>query len=250
VPVHDWTLVQPGIFHDFYVAWLAEVRSTLNEGLLPAGFYALAEQHAGNTIADVLTLHVGPTPTPEPFDPLPEPAGGTLLTVALPRVRRRQTVQPMERRRRRTIAIRHVSRHQLIAMIEIVSPANKDRVEHLDDFSAKVASALASGVHVLVLDLFPPGTHDPAGIHGIIRHRLEESEIEYDLPPAEPLTLASYTAGPAVEAYLEHLAAGAALPDMPLFLSSTRYVNVPLASTYDAAFRGMPAYWRDVLEGR
>jgi hypothetical protein len=43
---------------------------------------------------------------------------------------------------------------------------------------------------------------------------------------------------------------GAALPDMPLFLRPDRYVNVPLATTYDAAYRGMPAFWRGVLEGR
>jgi len=29
-----------------------------------------------------------------------------------------------------------------------------------------------------------------------------------------------------------------------------RYVNVPLESTYGEAYRGMPAFWRDVLEGR
>jgi len=26
--------------------------------------------------------------------------------------------------------------------------------------------------------------------------------------------------------------------------------NVPLEQTYQAAYRGMPAFWRDVLEGR
>jgi hypothetical protein len=35
-----------------------------------------------------------------------------------------------------------------------------------------------------------------------------------------------------------------------LFLTSDRYVNVPLAATYDAAYRGMPGFWRGVLEGR
>jgi hypothetical protein len=37
---------------------------------------------------------------------------------------------------------------------------------------------------------------------------------------------------------------------MPLFLHSDRYINVPLESTYLASYRGMPAFWRDVLEGR
>jgi hypothetical protein len=38
------------------------------------------------------------------------------------------------------------------------------------------------------------------------------------------------------------------LPEMPLFLHSDRYINVPLEPTYEAAYGGMPAFWRDVLE--
>lgn len=62
------------------------------------------------------------------------------------------------------------------------------------------------------------------------------------------MTLVSYVAGEKVEAYLELIAINAVLPDMPLFLSDERYVNVPLEATYDLAFRGMPAVWRNVLE--
>jgi len=50
--------------------------------------------------------------------------------------------------------------------------------------------------------------------------------------------------------YLEHFAVGTALPEMPLFLRPDRYINVPLEPTYQAAYRGMPAFWKDVLEGR
>jgi hypothetical protein len=70
------------------------------------------------------------------------------------------------------------------------------------------------------------------------------------LPLAEPLTLASYTAGAPIKAYLEHLAVAGHLPEMPLFLHSDRYIPVPLEATYQAAYRGVPAFWRDVLEGR
>jgi hypothetical protein len=87
-------------------------------------------------------------------------------------------------------------------------------------------------------------------MHGAIRQRLAPSDEPYDLPGDEPLTLASYAAGPQVEMYLEHLAVGAALPEMRLFLHPDRYVDVPLEAPYQEAYRGMPAYWRDVLEGR
>jgi len=41
---------------------------------------------------------------------------------------------------------------------------------------------------------------------------------------------------------------GASLPDMPLFIRFDRYVNVPIERTYQAAYRGVPRFWREVLE--
>jgi hypothetical protein len=45
------------------------------------------------------------------------------------------------------------------------------------------------------------------------------------------------------------VAVGDALPPMPLFLDQDPYVTVPLEPTYEAAYRGVPEVWRDVLEG-
>jgi hypothetical protein len=251
MPVHDWTRVEAGIFHDFHVAWIPEIRKALNGGILPEGYYALAEQHAGPTIADVLTLHASPAPEeplPPPW-PLPPATGGTVVAEAPPRARRKHTVDPAARARARSLAIRHVSGHRLVALIEIVSPANKDRARHVEDFVTKAVSALEDGIHLLLVDLFPPGRHDPTGMHGAILQRLEQSDEPYDLPAAEPLTLASYAAGVPLDIYTEHLAVGASLPDTALFLRPDRYVYVPLKPTYEAAYAGMPAFWRAVLEG-
>jgi len=35
MPVHDWTRVEDGIYHDFHVSWIPEIKKVLNEGLLP-----------------------------------------------------------------------------------------------------------------------------------------------------------------------------------------------------------------------
>jgi hypothetical protein len=245
MPAHDWTRVEAGIFHDFHTGWIGTLRTALNEGLLPQGYYALAEQHAGRSIADVLTLHTNLEP-PEPAR-VPPDTGGLAVAEAPPRVRRKQTVQPAALARRRSLAIRHVSGHRLVALVEIVSPANKDRPWHALELVDKVVSALERGVHVLLVDLFPPGPHDPCGLHGIILQSLEQSDKPYDWPAEEPLTLASYVAGPGVDIYLEHLAVGAPLTEMPLFLRPDRYVNVPLEATYQASYGGMPPFWREVL---
>jgi hypothetical protein len=221
MPVHDWTSVAPDIFHDLHLAWVAEIGKVLNCGRLLETYYALAEQHGGRSIADILTF---------PARPLP--------------------VEPFALARRRSLAIRHVTGHRLVALLEILSPANKDRPESVRDFTTKVVDALDAGVHVLFVDLFPPGESDPDSMHGVICRRLEQSDERYDLPAEEPLTLASYRAGPRVEIDIEHLAVGAPLCDMPLYLRPDRYVKVPLEATYQAAYAGMPAFWRHVLEGR
>jgi hypothetical protein len=246
MPVHDWTRVDAGIFHAFHVSWVPELQKALNGGVLPKGYYALAEQHASRAIADVLTLHA--SPATQDRLPLPPATGGTAVAEAPPRTRHRQTIEPSAVARRRSLAIRHVSGHRLVALLEIVSPANKDRARHVEDFASKVVSALDAGVSALVVDLFPPGLHDPRGMHGAILERLDPLSDPYELPAGEPLALASYSTGEQVETYVEPLAIGSNLIDMPLFLSPDRYINAPLKETYKAAYAGMPEFWRKVLE--
>jgi hypothetical protein len=135
-------------------------------------------------------------------------------------------------------------------LIELDSPANKDRLQHLEALVAKAVSALDHGVHVLLVDLFPPGPRDPSGIHGLMLKALEDPEELSFLPSAESLTLASYAAGPQVDIYLEHPAIGDPLAEMPLFLRPDRYVNVPLEPTYQAAYRNIPPFWREIIEER
>ena len=115
-------------------------------------------------------------------------------------------------------------------------------------FTAKTIECPKLGVHALLIDLLPPGRHDARGLHGAIWSEFDETP--YDLPATERLTLASYRAGTPVKAYVEHLAVGGSLPDMPLFLHAERYVSVPFEAKYAAAYHGVPAFWRAVLEGR
>ena len=245
MPVHDWTRVDAGIFHDFHNVWVAELRNVLNRGLLPHGYYALIEQHAGRSIPDVLTLDIRP---PETIATSGQPAGGLAVADVPPKVHRKITAETSLRHRRRSLAVRHVSGHRLVALIEIVSPSNKDRRDHVEQFATKVTSALDLGVHVLLIDLFPHGRYDPRGMHGEVWSLVEESEEGEESTSVAGRTLASYVAGPPVEAYLADLSVGSSLPEMPLFLQVDRYINAPLEPTYQAAFAGEPEFWRNILE--
>ena len=44
MPVHNWSRVAAGIFHDFHHEWISAIKRCLNHGLLPADYYALAER--------------------------------------------------------------------------------------------------------------------------------------------------------------------------------------------------------------
>ena len=76
------------------------------------------------------------------------------------------------------------------------------------------------------------------------------SSEEYELPEGKPLTFVSYSAGPTPVAYLNHPVMGDEVLDMPLFLTAERYLNLPLGTTYDTTYRGVPAFWREVIEGK
>lgn len=244
MPVHDWTRVDAGTFHAFHTAWLTHLSEALNDGRLPKGFYALPEQHGGKFVADILTLHASPA---APNGPIPTAAGGVALAEAPPRVQLRRRVQTATRTRQRTLTIRHVSGHRVVALVEVVSPANKDRPRHVEDFVTKVTTALSQEIHVTLADLLPPGPHDPQGMDGAVWQALDESEQPYDRPADTPFTLVAYRADSPEEAFVQHLAIGRALAEMPLFLTPDHYVYLPLEMTYLAAFRGLPEYWRDVL---
>ena len=60
MPIHDWTRVDHGTFHDFHQGWSVQIRSTLNGGLLPVEYEAKVEQHTEDGIPDVLTLQLSP----------------------------------------------------------------------------------------------------------------------------------------------------------------------------------------------
>jgi len=103
-------------------------------------------------------------------------------------------------------------------------------------------------VHLLIIDLIPPGTFDPRGIHAAI---WEEYTGEQFTPPSDQrLTLAAYIGGGAFEAYVEPTSVGLDLIDMPLLLDSDRYVPTPLQMTYQSAWEAVPTVWRKVIENR
>jgi hypothetical protein len=68
------------------------------------------------------------------------------------------------------------------------------------------------------------------------------------LSPDKQLTLAAYECDVITRAFIEPIAVGDRLPDMPLFLEPNGCVQIPLEATYQTAFAVMPRRWRDELQ--
>jgi hypothetical protein len=245
MPVHDWSRVFDGAFHAFHVGWIAALQNALNAGLSPPDYYAMAEQVAGASVPDVLTLQTTNGPA-EAWSGEPI-ARATAVAVAPPRVHGRESIeQEVFARRQRRIVVRHSSDDRIVAMIEIVSSGNKASDREFRSFVTKAADALARGYHLLLIDLQPPGPRDPDGIHAAIWAELGGKPM----PNAaqKPLTLVAYDAGVPKTAYVERVAVGDTLIDMPLFRAPGWYINVPLEATYMSAWSGVPRRFREVLE--
>lgn len=248
MPIHDWTRVSAGTWHDFHLAWIAELRHVLNDGRMPPDYYAQAEQIIGPLGPDVLTLQAsldhdrnGIAATEEPTQ------GGIAVAVAPPRPRLIAEDEMGEYvLKRRTIVIRHNSGDRIVALIELVSPGNKESRHGWRSFVDKAVEAIYRGYHLLIVDLFPPTPRDPNGIHSAIWGEFSSQTFA---PPADArLTLVAYSSGPRKRAYLEPTAVGRELIEMPLFLEPEIYVNVPLEETYMRAFQGLPRKYRELLD--
>lgn len=136
----------------------------------------------------------------------------------------------------------------MTALIEIISPGNRGSQRELSDLLNKLVGAIQQSCHLLIIDLFPPNRVVPGGVYGALLEALGGEP--YVAPRDRPLTIAACAAGPAPRAYAEPVGVGGPLCEMPLFLSPDWYVNVPLESTYAAAWTGVPSFWQSVLEGR
>jgi hypothetical protein len=242
MPIHDWSAAYPGLFHHFHQRWISAMSDRLNAGGLPIGYYALAEQYAQGQYPDVLTLERGPRWQG------PANGGGVALIDTPPRTRFQARAEMEAYAARANLLAIYHPLGEVVAVIEIVSPGNKANRASLDQFVKKTVALLLRGVHVLVIDLFPPSKRDPQGLHKVIWDEIIDEPFE--LPRDKPLTLASYSAGDVKAAFVEPVAVGDALPDMPLFLEPERHVLVPLDSTYLETWGKCPPPFQEAVAAR
>lgn len=240
MPLHDWTRVPAGLLHDFHQSWCVRIKDALNAGRLPRGVSALVEQRSGPRESDVLAIEGRSKPLEL------SGGGGSVATVEKPvtRFMQRSAKGFYADRANRILVKLHLGR--IIAVIEIVSPGNKDSRHALREFVEKTLDFLKGGIHVLVVDLFPPTPRDPAGIHQVIWNEIDDGI--FALPPGKDRILASYETGNVRACYVEAVGVGDTLIEMPLFLANDYHVKVPLEATYQTTWAASPEDLRQAVE--
>ena len=149
--------------------------------------------------------------------------------------------------RKSRVGIRSEIDDSVVTMIDIVLPEEKASRESFKAFVDGVRALLNRRINLLILDPFPPTSLHHYGIHSAIWEQIE-ADVVFLSPADKPLTLVAYEAGADIAAFIEPVAIGDILPNMPVILEPGGAVELLLEETYQSAFAAYPLRWRTVLE--
>jgi hypothetical protein len=214
----------------FHGAWAEAIARHLNEDLLPPHFYAEARVKIGSRVEIDVATHeetngkvssaghggVAVWAPPKPIASAPlDFAGLDLFEVQV---------------------FNDDEGPKVVAAIELVSPANKDRSAHRQAFAIKCASYLQDGISVMIVDVV---TERRGNLHADLLALLKLAVVTPgqsvdDLYAAvyRPILGAEKSH---VDLWAELLAVGGALPMLPLWLSHEFALPLSLEETYRAA---------------
>jgi hypothetical protein len=226
MPMHDWSRVDPGLFQSFRSSWISQLSSTLNQRTLPNDYYALM-QPAALSVEEIIA-RPGDVPFREPW--------------------RQNVPDDLEfyRLRKSHIIVRRAADHSAVALVDIVSAGDKARTSAVTAIVERIVGLIRHGINVLLVDVLAPTPRDPVGIHKVIWDEIEEEDFTF--PAGKDRILASYETGGERAAYVEPIAIGDTLPDMPLFLTNDLHIMVPLELTYNATWAASAEEMRLAVE--
>lgn len=138
MPIHDWTRVYAGLFHDFHQTWTIFIKNAMNQGILPQGLTALVEQKSGPRESDVLTVDAFPTQQSDR-------SRGGLLTAVPPttRIVRESTKEFYSDLANRIVVNIQVGR--TVAVIEVAPPGDRSFSGHSRNLSIKALVLFTQG---------------------------------------------------------------------------------------------------------
>ena len=129
---------------------------------------------------------------------------------------------------------------RLVAAIELISPANKDRPETRSQFVSKCAALLRQGVCVVLVDIV---TTRQFNLYSDLLTMIGESDPSLSIPPTSTYAVSlrwhSRGADYWLEAWNHALSIHSPLPVLPLWLSENLAVSLDLEASYEQTCRDL-----------
>jgi hypothetical protein len=239
MPLHDHfrpPLDDRMSWEQFHAQWPAMIVLALQH-LLPRRYIAGPHVHAGAFVeVDVGTLEeddVAPTPgagngNGSVATAVWAPPRATLAVEADLPAQDEYEVRVYDAKRSR----------RLVAAVEIVSPANKDRPEHRRIFVAKCAALLQQQVSVIIVD---PVTTRDFNLYAELLELLGQSDLSMGAEPSPIYAAACRTTKKGdtwlLETWSHMLALGRPLPTLPLWLADNFAIPLELEASYEDTCR-------------
>src|SRR5262249_48692768 len=139
------------------------------------------------------------------------------------------------------VQIEDTDQRRLVAAIELVSPANKDRPDHRRDFVVKCASYLQQSVSLVVVDVV---TERHNNLHVELMQFLE-MPLEIHQAADRPVYAVAYRIQERadtrrqLELWPEVLSVGDILPTLPLWIAADLAVPLNLDESYNTAMEAL-----------
>lgn len=221
-------------WEEFHGGWPMVIVQQLRKKL-PAGFVAAPRVHAGSQVEiDIAAYEKGYSASG--FDTT-EGEGGVATAVwapVAPSVAVETELPDYDEYEVRIYDARRGRR--LVAAIEIVSPANKDRPDHRNAFVAKCAALLQKGVAVSIVDLV---TTKHFNLYAELMAFIGQSDptLGKEAPPLYAASCRWLFNGKRgkLETWSNILRVGQPLPTLPLWLTDVRVVPLDLEQSYEQA---------------
>jgi hypothetical protein len=129
---------------------------------------------------------------------------------------------------------------RLVAVIELISPANKDRPEHRQQFTAKCAALLRQGVSVMLVDVV---TVRDANLYASLLQLIGQRDPSLgERPPGTYAVACRWNprgASRRLQVWYHSLAPGAPLPCLPLWLADELAIPLDLEASYEQTCRDL-----------
>jgi hypothetical protein len=229
--IHEW--------ESFHNRWSVAIADDLNRRL-PKRFLASAPQHLGPFVSadvaekELLSPDAGETRNGTPVRATDDGGIAVAIEKAIYSPPATTLSMPMSFPEEYRVEVRDTLRvSRILAVIELVSPGNKDDTESRETFAGKCLSYLAKGIGLVVIDIV---TGRLANLHNWMV-KLAKHDAKFEMPGNPPIYTSAYrpvhrNKEDAIDLWMWPLVVGSVLPIVPLALKEFGTVPLNLEATY------------------